>query len=331
MPNRLVGEHSPYLKQHAQQPVAWRSWGKDAFAQAQAEQKPIFLSIGYSTCHWCHVMARESFEDLEIAALLNRHFIPVKVDREERPEVDHVYMTFVQAATGYGGWPLSVWLTPDLKPFFGGTYFPPRDVAGRRGFLSVLGALAEAWATDREHVAAEANRIIASLRAPFQTETGKTEARLSLADVQTALDRAFLFFSKNFDARWGGFGRSPKFPRASNFDLLFLMAERKGPNAAAALEMAELTLVKMAQGGICDQIGGGFHRYSVDEEWFVPHFEKMLYDQAQLARSYLEAHRLTGKACYAQVARGIFDYVQRDLVSPEGAFFSAEDADSPVP
>ena len=359
--NRLAREQSPYLRQHAHNPVDWQPWGEEAFAKARTEQKLIFLSIGYSTCHWCHVMAHESFEDEALARQLNRDFVPVKVDREERPDVDRIYMTYVQAATGQGGWPLSVWLTPDLKPFFGGTYFPPEDRWGRPGFATLLGVLAQAWAQEREKLIAEGERVTEALRqyaagqnpksqTPNSIEPGdsgsilresktqnpklKTGGGALAAAAGAAFDRCFRQLQESFDAGQGGFGGAPKFPRAAVFNFLFRVAAIRGvasATGAAAVQMAALTLRKMAEGGLHDHVGGGFHRYSVDEEWFVPHFEKMLYDQALLAISYLEARQATDDERYAWVARGIFDYVLRDLASPAGGFFSAEDADSEIP
>ena len=377
-PNRLATERSPYLRQHAHNPVDWYPWGEAAFTRARAEQKPIFLSIGYSTCHWCHVMARESFENAAIAAQLNRDFVAVKVDREERPDVDRVYMTYVQAATGQGGWPMSVWLTPELKPFYGGTYFPPEDRWGRPGLATLLEALARAWSGEREKLLAEGERVTEALRqhsgapgpkpVPGKAET--SDAALA-AVAGAAIDRCFQQLSGSFDPAQGGFGGAPKFPRAAVFNFLFQVAaflraesespipdgkdpapmvegrdrrpkggDAEGPSgirhpkfeiARAAVQLAAVTLRKMAEGGIHDHVGGGFHRYSVDEEWFVPHFEKMLYDQAQLAVSYLEARQATGDERYAGVARGILDYVRRDLAGPRGGFCSAEDADSEIP
>jgi len=334
MPNRLVHEKSPYLLQHANNPVDWLPWGEAAFAKARAEEKPVFLSIGYSACHWCHVMAHESFENEELAALLNRHFVPIKVDREERPDVDRVYMTYVQAVTGQGGWPLSAWLTPELKPIFGGTYFPPEDRQGRPGFGTVLRALAHAWKNDRARLVAEGDRVITALQAHFGDRAGGGEgvtAETLKVRATEAWAKAWQYFHENFDARDGGFGGAPKFPRASNLDLLFRFAAKPGADsgvAREALAMAEGTLQKMAQGGIRDHVGGGFHRYSVDEEWFVPHFEKMLYDQVQIVVNYLEAFQATGREVYAWVARDTLDYVLRDLAGPDGGFYSAEDADS---
>jgi len=374
--NRLAREKSPYLRQHAHNPVDWFPWGEEAFAKARAEQKPIFLSVGYSTCHWCHVMAHESFENEAIAQTLNRDFVSVKVDREERPDVDRVYMTYVQAATGQGGWPMSVWLTPELKPFYGGTYFPPEDRWGRPGFVAILTALAQAWANEQEQLLAEGDRVTEALRQysggqntqrQITNHKGQTQnpdpknrnAEPDLGGLMAAGDEAvkecFRQLVESYDAAHGGFGGAPKFPRAAVFNFLFRTAvgpiaengnrnvdKREGgilsgtpdlPSeiASAAVKMATLTLRKMAEGGIHDHVGGGFHRYAVDDEWFVPHFEKMLYDQAQLAVSYLEARQATGDERYAWMARGALDYVLRDLAHPEGGFYSAEDADSEIP
>ncbi len=318
--NRLALEKSPYLLQHAHNPVDWYPWGEEAFAKAQSEDKPIFLSVGYSTCHWCHVMERESFESEEIARVLNEHFVAIKVDREERPDVDRMYMLFVQASTGSGGWPMSVWLTPARKPFFGGTYFPPDNRYGRPGFKAVLEQLAKAWRQDRSRIEESGDKVIEQLR-----EYSSLGARSDGAGREV-LDRAFQGFRRMFDSRLGGFGRAPKFPRPSihNF-LLRYYAETKQEEA---LEMVLTTLREMVKGGMNDQIGGGFHRYSVDERWFVPHFEKMLYDQAQLAVSYLEAFQITRDGQYAAAARDIFTYLLRDMTDPGGGFYSAEDADS---
>ena len=319
--NRLIHEKSPYLLQHAHNPVDWMSWGEQAFEKARAEDKPIFLSVGYSTCHWCHVMERESFENEQIAAVLNEHFVPVKVDREERPDVDRVYMLFVQATTGGGGWPMSVWLTPDLKPFFGGTYFAPDARYGRPGFRNVLAQLAAAWKTQRARLIESSEQILGDL----SKYAGVGEGQSGLPS-QEAPGACYLGLRRGFDAKLGGFGGAPKFPRPVNLNLLFRYYERTEDEEAR--DMALLTLREMAKGGMHDQLGGGFHRYSVDEYWFVPHFEKMLYDQAQLATSYVEAYQVTGDEQYASVARDIFDYVLRDLRHPGGGFYCAEDADS---
>ena len=336
MANRLAAEKSPYLRQHADNPVDWQPWGEAAFAQARMEQKPIFLSIGYSTCHWCHVMAHESFENAAVAAVLNRDFIPVKVDREERPDVDRVYMAYVQATTGHGGWPLSAWLTPELKPFYGGTYFPPEDRQGRAGFVTVLNAIARHWREQRDKIETGAEEVVAALRrqaagdGPRENPAADTPLHEAAGD---AFEKAFQYFAGAFDPVHGGFGGAPKFPRPSTLNFLFRVAALQGAASelgAQAVQLATFTLQKMAEGGMHDQVGGGFHRYAVDAEWFVPHFEKMLYDQAQLAISYLEAKQATGREVFAWLARDIFDYVRRDLTNPRGGFYSAEDADSLV-
>ena len=321
--NALANEKSPYLRQHAYNPVDWLPWGAAAFDKAREEGKPIFLSIGYSTCHWCHVMAHESFENEEIADILNREFVPVKVDREERPDVDRIYMLFVQASTGSGGWPMSIWLTPELKPFFGGTYFPPDSRYGRPGFREVLQQLARAWKQERERVEASGANVAEQLRAITSS------ANATLEPDRELFDAAFWQFRRMFDSRWGGFGSAPKFPRpvVLNYLLRYYASEHNNE----ALEMAVRTLHRMAAGGMHDHLGGGFHRYSVDERWFVPHFEKMLYDQAQLAISYLEAYQITREERLAEAARDIFSYVLRDLRDADGGFYSAEDADSPDP
>ena len=339
MPNRLAGEKSPYLLQHAANPVDWYPWGEAAFARARAEDKPIFLSIGYSTCHWCHVMAHESFENAEVAAVLNAHFVAIKVDREERPDVDHVYMTFVQSVTGAGGWPLSAWLTPELKPFFGGTYYPPTDRGGRPGFVTLLNAVAKAWREQRGQISEEAARLFAGLQrlgAPAGPREGTVEgAPISLADAAgDVFEKAFQYFNESFDSVHGGFGGAPKFPRPAVLNFLHRVAALQGGESqlgAEAMKMSAFTLQKMAEGGVHDHVGGGYHRYAVDGEWFVPHFEKMLYDQAQLATACLAAKQATGREVYAWLARDIFDYVRRDLTAPGGGFYSAEDADSEVP
>ncbi len=318
--NRLIHEKSPYLLQHAHNPVDWYPWGEEALARAQAEDKPIFLSIGYSTCHWCHVMERECFENPAIAALLNELFVCIKVDREERPDLDEIYMAAVQAMTGQGGWPLNVWLTPDLHPFYGGTYFPPEDRYGRPGLPRVARALAEAWRERREEVLQQSQRLVDSL------------SRLTQVPVQGRdLDRGWVDAAQErleqiFDEQWGGFGEAPKFPRA-DFGEICLRQYRRNADEKA-LHMALRTLERMQDGGIYDHLGGGFSRYSTDRSWTIPHFEKMLYDNAQLGFHYVEAVQLTQREDFARTARGIFDYVLRDLRSPEGGFFSAEDADS---
>jgi uncharacterized protein len=318
--NSLGNEKSPYLLQHAHNPVDWYPWSDEAFERARREDKPVFLSIGYSTCHWCHVMERESFENPAIAAMLNRDFVSIKVDREERPDVDRIYMMFVQAATGSGGWPMSVFLTPERKPFFGGTYFPPDNRYGRPGFGAILQSLAQAWQQDRARVEESGTQVLGQLK---QLSESGGEGDGAGKEV---LDTAFHSFRRVFDPRRGGFGGAPKFPRPSVLN--FLLRYYARTKEEEALEMALVTLREMAKGGMNDQLGGGFHRYSVDEHWFVPHFEKMLYDQAQLAVSYLEAFQITGEPLYAGVARTVFDYVLRDLAHPGGGFYSAEDADS---
>ena len=331
--NALAREKSPYLLQHAHNPVEWYPWGEQAFEKARREDKPIFLSVGYSTCHWCHVMAHESFENPEIAKLMNEHFVNIKVDREERPDVDRVYMTFVQATTGGGGWPMSVFLTPDLKPFVGGTYYPPEDRQGRPGFPTILKRIATAWKSDRENIVEHGKTVIEQLK---QYAGGTAPA--AAAPGPDALTTCLNQLTRTFDDEWGGFGDAPKFPRpvTLNFLFRFFARESRSPDAVgsvsrdgkAALGMALLTLRKMAAGGMHDHLGGGFHRYSVDKFWHVPHFEKMLYDQAQLACSYLDAFQITHEAEFEKTARDIFDYVRRDMTDKEGGLYSAEDADS---
>ncbi len=323
MPNHLITEKSPYLQQHAHNPVDWYPWSEEAFEKARREDKPIFLSIGYSTCHWCHVMERESFESEQIARLLNQSFVPIKVDREERPDVDRIYMTYVQATTGSGGWPMSVFLTPDLKPFFGGTYFPPDNRYGRPGFGAILERLASAWNSDRERIRQSSGEVVAQL----EQFTGQAHPNGAVLD-RTIFDSAFQYFRRTFDSTDAGFGDAPKFPRPVVLNFLFRYHARVG--RAEALEMPLATLRAMAGGGMHDQLGGGFHRYSVDSRWFVPHFEKMLYDQAQLAISYLEAFQITHDPFYAGIARSTLDYVLRDMTHPDGGFYSAEDADSVI-
>ena len=338
MPNALAHEKSPYLLQHADNPVAWLPWGEPAFARARAEQKPIFLSIGYSTCHWCHVMAHESFENAATAAILNEHFIAIKVDREERPDVDKVYMTYVHAMSGHGGWPLSAWLTPGLKPFYGGTYFPPEDRHGRGGFPTILLTIARGWREERDKLVAEGERVIGALQQHAEGKreegAGNTDETPLAVTGAEAFEKGLGYFQQAYDPAHGGFGGAPKFPRASNLAFLFRCAAIQGVASATgteAVEWATRTLRGMAAGGMHDAIGGGYHRYSVDEAWFVPHFEKMLYDQAQIAVNALEARQATGDERYAWMARDIFDYVRRDLTSPAGGFYTAEDADSARP
>src|SRR5215472_16842933 len=349
--NRLAHEKSPYLLQHAHNPVDWYPWGEEAFAKGRRENKPIFLSIGYSTCHWCHVMAHESFENEEVAAIMNREFVNIKVDREERPDVDRAYMTFVQATTGSGGWPMSVWLTPDLKPFVGGTYFPLEERYGQPAFTRVLERIATAWKEDHDKIVEQGSKIVEALRESQSAAPGEGKIDGSVAEA------AYRQFDRAYDPKEGGFGNAPKFPRpvTLNFLTRFYARDPKSDAGKHALDMTLFTLRKIAAGGMHDHIGGGFHRYSVDRYWHVPHFEKMLYDQAQLATAYLDALQIlrdsrlnpqiglaTGEerreadakapvsADFEAIARDILDYVARDMMSKEGGFFSAEDADSPV-
>ncbi|PYT32662.1 MAG: thioredoxin domain-containing protein [Acidobacteria bacterium] len=321
--NRLIHEKSPYLQQHAHNPVDWYPWGPDAFKKSRKEDKPIFLSIGYSTCHWCHVMERESFENDTIAAVLNKYFVPIKVDREERPDIDRIYMSYVQATTGGGGWPMSVWLTPDLKPFIGGTYFPPENRYGRAGLPVLLERIADAWRSDRQKIIQSSSEVLEQLAKQEQV----TASTAGLPD-QSVLESGFFQFRRSFDVKLGGFGDAPKFPRpvVHNFLLRYFARTKK----EEARDMVLATLHSMAKGGMNDQLGGGFHRYSVDGRWFVPHFEKMLYDQAQLGTSYLEAYQITRDPYFAGVAHRIFDYVLRDMTDKDGGFYSAEDADSVI-
>ncbi len=318
--NRLIKEKSPYLLQHAHNPVDWYPWGDAAFQKAKDEDKPIFLSIGYSTCHWCHVMERESFEDEEVAKRLNASFVAIKVDREERPDIDHIYMTVCQALTGGGGWPLTVILTPERLPFFAGTYFPKHDRMGLPGLLTLLANINKLWADRREELLQSGAEIAALVR---RQSAADTEAEALPPDTDR---QAFSAFRRNFDARYGGFGSAPKFPTPHN--LLFLLRHWHNTGEAVALAMVETTLSAMYQGGIYDHIGFGFARYSTDRQWLVPHFEKMLYDNALLAIAYLEAYQATHKPLYAAVARQIFTYVEREMTAPEGGFYAAEDADS---
>ncbi|MFO0908294.1 MAG: thioredoxin domain-containing protein [Isosphaeraceae bacterium] len=318
--NRLAAETSPYLLQHALNPVDWYPWGPEALERARAENKPIFLSIGYSACHWCHVMERESFEDDQIAAQMNEHFINVKVDREERPDLDQIYMTAVQAMTGHGGWPMSVFLTPDLEPFFGGTYFPPHDSRGMAGFDRVLQSVHRAWLDRRDEILSSAREMTAHLQSLSAVRPGRGELTMAI------LEHAASDLLKAHDRRHGGFGSAPKFPHP--MDLRVLMRHHARTGSPEALQAVRLTLDRMAQGGIYDHLGGGFARYSTDERWLVPHFEKMLYDNALLSATYVEAYQLMGEPRYLEVVRETFDYVLGRMTDPAGGFYSTEDADS---
>ncbi len=322
--NELIHETSPYLLQHAHNPVDWYPWGDAALEKARAEDKPIFLSIGYSACHWCHVMERESFENEAIAAYLNANFVSIKVDREERPDLDDIYMAAVLAINGQGGWPMTVFLTPGLQPFHGGTYYPPNDHYGRPGFYSLLHGVLNAWQHRREEVLKSAGNLTAFVNAQLSSVAEPLEGA-PIPGVEV-LDQAVADLKAQYDATWGGWGGAPKFPSGMTIGLLLREYRRTGD--WQTLDMATHTLDRMASGGMYDQIGGGFARYSVDGEWLVPHFEKMLYDNAQLSHAYLEAYQLTGTPRYAQVARETLDYVLRDLRDAGGAFHSAEDADS---
>ncbi len=319
-PNRLIHETSPYLLQHAYNPVDWYPWGPEALQKAQREEKPIFLSIGYSACHWCHVMERESFENDEIAHYLNEHFVSIKVDREERPDIDDIYMTAVQLLTGQGGWPLTVFLTPDLKPFFGGTYFPPEDRWGRPGLLTVLKAIVELYRKEREKITEQAERLTQYLNA---MQHPKPSTGLLAPEL---LQQAYLYALQSFDREHGGFGGAPKFPHS--LELSFLLRYWRRTQDPDALQIVEFSLEKMARGGIYDQLGGGFHRYCVDAQWRIPHFEKMLYDNALLVWTYLEAYQATHKSLYRRVVEETLAYVLREMTSPEGGFYSAQDADT---
>lgn len=318
-PNRLAREKSPYLLQHAYNPVDWYPWSDEAFENAKRDNKPIFLSIGYSTCHWCHVMERESFEDDEVAEILNKHFVAIKVDREERPDIDHVYMGFCQALTGLGGWPLTIIMTPEKKPLFAGTYFPKRQKYGRRGLLEILAIIAKRWEGERETLLEVGEQIIAETKKML---IAQQEGDWSAKALQAACD----IYSGTFDPQFGGFGKAPKFPTPHN--LSFLLREYNRTGNEHALKMVEHTLESMYRGGIYDHIGFGFARYSTDERWLVPHFEKMLYDNALLAIVYAEAYQVTKKPFYREVLDQIFTYIEREMTNPEGAFYSAQDADS---
>lgn len=317
--NKLINEKSPYLLQHAHNPVDWYPWGGEAFARAMAEDKPIFLSIGYSTCHWCHVMERESFEDEEVAELLNNNFVVIKVDREERPDIDHIYMSVCQALTGSGGWPLTIFMTPDRKPFYAGTYFPKKSRMGYPGLIEVLERINKTWTKEKSVLLESSEKIMEHMQHEFDTDEG--------GEINyEAIERAYQSFFRNFDKVYGGFGSAPKFPTPHN--LMFLLRHWKQSNDENALSMVEKTLEAMYRGGMYDHVGFGFSRYSTDRKWLVPHFEKMLYDNALLAFTYLETYQATRKEQYRYVAEQIFEYVLRDMTSPEGGFYSAEDADS---
>ena len=333
--NRLLLEESPYLRQHAHNPVNWFPWGEEAFDEARRLGRPIFLSVGYSTCHWCHVMERESFEDQEIAAFLNRHYVTIKVDREERPDVDAVYMSAVQQLTGSGGWPMSVWLTPEREPFFGGTYFPPRDGARgtRHGFLTLLRELDETYRKEPERVGRAARSLVEAVRRDMEGtpeggagRRGEGDGELDAIPGRQSIERAVDYFKRAFDATHGGLRRAPKFP--SNVPIRLLLRHYHRTHDVDALNVALVTLERMAGGGLYDQLAGGFHRYSTDAEWLVPHFEKMLYDNALLVVAYVEAYQLTGQPFLARVARETCDYVLREMTAAGGGFFSATDADS---
>ena len=321
MPNHLINETSPYLLQHADNPVDWRPWGEEALAQARAENKPVFLSIGYSACHWCHVMAHESFENKDIAKLLNDNFISIKVDREERPDIDAVYMDAVQALSGHGGWPLSVFLTPDGKPFFGGTYYPPEDRPGMPGFPRVLESVLDAYRSRRDQIQEAGGAVVDHVRRAMavSSESG------SLLTPEL-LSSAFNRISASFDRANGGFSTAPKFPQSMLLEFLLRYDSRDGDSQARS--MVETTLERMAQGGVYDQLGGGFHRYSTDARWLVPHFEKMLYDNALLALTYLHAHQVTGRDDFRGIVEETLAFLLREMHSPEGGFYSTLDADS---
>jgi uncharacterized protein YyaL (SSP411 family) len=322
MANRLANETSPYLVQHAENPVDWYPWGEEALRKARDEEKPIFLSIGYSACHWCHVMAHESFEDEGVAAVLNEHFISVKVDREERPDLDQIYMTAVQALTGRGGWPMSVFLTPMGQPFYGGTYFPPAPRYGMLSFRQVLEAIADAWQHRRDELVEGGQRLVEAIQRQGQIGPGVQGGDLK----EDTLDSAFRALQEGFDRRHGGWGEAPKFPQPMVLEFLLRYHHHSGNDDV--LEMVTRTLVAMARGGMYDQLGGGFHRYSVDERWLVPHFERMLYDNAQLARVYLHAWQVTGNGFFRTITEEILDYVVREMTDAEGGFYSTQDADS---
>jgi len=322
MANRLANETSPYLLQHADNPVDWYPWSEKALEKAKAEDKPIFLSIGYSACHWCHVMAHESFEDADTAAVMNAHFVNVKVDREERPDLDRIYMSAVQALTGHGGWPMSVFLTPEGQPFYGGTYFPPTPRYGNPAFIDVLKAVNDAWQNRRQELLEGGKQLVAAVERQMMVAENAKRTDLD----QETLEVAFQNIARGFDRTHGGWGDAPKFPQPMTLELLLRTHHTTGDPQAR--QMVTHTLDAMARGGMYDQLGGGFHRYSVDNRWLVPHFEKMLYDNAQLARVYLHAWQVTGEPFYRAIAEETLDYVAREMLSPEGGFYSTQDADS---
>ncbi|MEN6314642.1 MAG: thioredoxin domain-containing protein [Clostridiaceae bacterium] len=324
-PNRLIHQKSPYLLQHANNPVDWYPWCNEAFEIARSKCFPIFLSIGYSCCHWCHVMERESFEDAEVAQLLNKYFIAIKVDREERPDIDSIYMTVCQALTGHGGWPMTIIMTPDKKPFFAGTYFPKHDRMGLPGIITVLEKASQAWKENRDEVLKTSSSVIESLSSAEEA-TGNASRSLAEIDHRELINTAFEQYKNTFDSMHGGFGHAPKFPSPHIF--FFLLRYWKMTGDETALKMTEKTLDSMRRGGIFDHIGYGFSRYSTDRSWLVPHFEKMLYDNALLAMANLETYQATGNGIYARTAEEIFTYVLRDMTSHGGGFYSAEDADS---
>ena len=318
-PNKLINEKSPYLIQHAYNPVHWYPWCEEAFELAKKENKPIFLSIGYSTCHWCHVMEQESFEDEEIAKILNEHFIAIKVDREERPDLDHIYMEVCQALTGSGGWPLSIFMTPEMKPFFAGTYFPKETMHNRIGFKELLNIIILKWKTAKTDIIESADEITRIIRLSLTNLQPETLDKYILEKTFNALELAF-------DKEYGGFGREPKFPTPHT--LLFLLRYGVNFKSNKAIQMVEKTLIQMYKGGIFDHIGYGFSRYSVDEKWLVPHFEKMLYDNALLMLAYAEMYQITKKPIFKEITEKIITFVLRDLMNKEGAFYTAIDADS---
>ena len=320
MPNRLIDETSPYLLQHAHNPVDWYPWGEEALERARREDMPILLSVGYSACHWCHVMERESFEDAEIATLMNDNFVCIKVDREERPDIDSIYMTAVQTLTGQGGWPMTVFMTPDGKPFYGGTYFPPDDRGGLPAFPRLVEALAAAYKTRRGDVTRTTSQLVERMK---QLSAGMAAIEPLTVDVLQSAKRAV---AGQFDGRHGGVGLQPKFPQPMTYE--FLLRHHDRTQDPESLEMVELTLTRMAEGGIYDQIGGGFHRYSTDTYWLVPHFEKMLYDNALLARLYLHTYQVTGDPLYRRIVEETLDYMAREMTDANGGFYSAQDADS---